>query len=212
MRKESKSSDHYFAEHPKSKLRLGVIHTYLRGTPFKFLTASGVFSKKRLDLGTRVLIESMLLPEEGLVLDIGCGYGAVGIAAAVFNPKLHVIMVDVNERAVWLSKRNLRLNKIHNAEVRKGCLYKPVEGLAFNCILSNPPVSAGMTTVKAIITGAPKHMTAKATFQMVVKSKIWGKRLRTLFEESFENVKVSAIKSGYRVLMAKKQQFSLNSA
>jgi len=210
MRGERRKSNHYFTEHPKSRPRLGIIHTYLRGIPFKFLTASGVFSKKRLDLGTRVLIESMVLPEEGLVLDIGCGYGAVGIAAAAFNPKLHVVLVD-NERAVWLSKRNLKLNKIHNAEVRKGYLYKPVEGLTFSCILSNPPVSAGMTTVKAIITGAPEHMAAKATFQMVVKSKIWGKRLRTIFEESFENVKVSAIKSGYRVLMAKKLQFSLNS-
>jgi 16S rRNA (guanine1207-N2)-methyltransferase len=88
--------------------------------------------------------------------------------------------------------------------VRKGYLYEPVESLAFKCILSNPPVSAGMTIVKAIITGAPEHMAAKATFQMVVKSKIWGKRLRTIFEENFENVEVSAIKSGYRVLMAKK--------
>ena len=209
MRKENRNSEHYFVERPKSKLKLGIIHTYLRGKSFKFLTASGVFSKKRLDLGTRVLIESMILPEEGLVLDIGCGYGAVGIAAATFNPKLHVIMVDVNERAVWLAKQNLELNNVTNAEVRKGYLYKPVENKLFNCILSNPPVSAGMPTVKAIIAEAPNHMAAKATFQMVVRSKIWGKRLRTIFEENFGNVRVSAIKSGYRVLMAEKHKLLL---
>jgi 16S rRNA (guanine1207-N2)-methyltransferase len=60
-----------------------------------------------VDLGTRLLIEAMILPETGYVLDMGCGYGAVGIAAAKFNPKLHVIMVDVNERAVRLARRNI---------------------------------------------------------------------------------------------------------
>jgi 16S rRNA G1207 methylase RsmC len=146
----------------------------------------------------------MLLPNEGFVLDVGCGYGAVGIVAAALNPKLRVIMVDVNERAVWLAKQNSRLNNVSNVEVRKGSLYEPVEGLAFNAILSNPPVSAGMKTVRAIIVEAPKHMANKANLQMVVRSKIWGKRLRTFFEESFGNVRVLAIKSGYRVLIAEK--------
>ncbi|MGC9346453.1 MAG: class I SAM-dependent methyltransferase, partial [Candidatus Bathyarchaeales archaeon] len=171
MHKESESQNHYFAAHPKSKIKLGIIRTHLRGRPFEFLTASGVFSKKRVDLGTRLLIESMVLPEKGYALDVGCGYGAVGIAAAVFNPNLRVIMVDVNERAVWLAKQNIEINSVDNAEVRRGHLYEPVKNLTFNCVLSNPPVSAGMETVKAIIVEAPKHMTDKALFQMVVRSK-----------------------------------------
>jgi 16S rRNA G1207 methylase RsmC len=207
MRTRRENANHYFAEHPKSKPKLGILQTSLRGKTFRFLTSSGVFSKKRVDLGTRVLIESMVLPDEGLVLDLGCGYGAVGVAAAIFNPKIHVIMVDVNERAVWLAKQNLQLNNVRNAEVRKGSLYKPVEGLAFDAILSNPPVSAGMKTVKAVIAEAPKHMAAKATLQIVVRSKIWGKRLCTIFEESLGNVNVLAIKSGYRVLIAEKTNF-----
>jgi len=197
-------ANHYFVEHPKSKLKLGIIQTSLRGKTFKFMTSSGVFSKKRVDLGTRVLIDSMILPNEGFVLDLGCGYGAVGVTVALLNPKLHVIMVDVNERAVWLAKQNIKLNNICNAEVRKGSLYKPVEGLAFNAILSNPPVSAGMKTMKTIISEAPKHMTTKANLQMVVRSKIWGKRLRSIFMENFGNVEVLAIKSGYRVIIAEK--------
>jgi len=205
MRRKGETSNHYFAVHPKSKPRLGIIRTYLRGRPFEFLTASGVFSKKRVDLGTRLLIESMVLPEEGRVLDVGCGYGAVGISAATFNPNLRIIMVDVNERAVWLAMQNAEINHIGNAEVRHGHLYEPVEGLTFNCILSNPPVSAGMETVKAIVAEAPKHMANKAQFQIVVKSKIAGKRLHRIFEEAFGNVLVLARKSGYRVLMAEKQ-------
>ena len=205
MRKKGEELNHYFAEHPKSKMRLGIIHTHLRGIHFEFLTASGVFSKKRVDLGTRLLIESMVLPQEGYVLDIGCGYGAVGIAVATFNPNLRVIMVDVNERAVRLARQNAEKNYVSNVEVRRGYLYEPVKDLVFSCVLSNPPVSAGMETVKAIISEAPEHMASKALFQMVVKSKIGGKRLLMVFEEAFGNVEVLARKSGYRVLMSKKQ-------
>ena len=205
MRKKDEELDHYFAAHPKSKMTLGVIRTCLRGKSFEFLTASGVFSKKRVDLGTRLLIESMVLPEDGYVLDVGCGYGAVGIAAATFNPNLRVIMVDVNERAVRLARQNAEKNYVSNVEVRRGYLYEPVKDLVFSCVLSNPPVSAGMETVKAIISEAPEHMASKALFQMVVKSKIGGKRLLMVFEEAFGNVEVLARKSGYRVLMSKKQ-------
>ncbi|MDH5793637.1 MAG: methyltransferase [Candidatus Bathyarchaeota archaeon] len=205
MRKKGEELNHYFAEHPKSKMRLGIIHTHLRGIHFEFLTASGVFSKKRVDLGTRLLIESMVLPQEGYVLDIGCGYGAVGIAAATFNPNLRVIMVDVNERAVRLARQNAEKNYVSNVEVRRGYLYEPVKDLVFSCVLSNPPVSAGMETVKAIISEAPEHMASKALFQMVVKSKIGGKRLLMVFEEAFGNIEVLARKSGYRVLMSKKR-------
>jgi len=205
MRKKGEELDHYFAAHPKSKMKLGIIHTHLRGIHFEFLTASGVFSKKHVDLGTRLLIESMVLPQEGYVLDIGCGYGAVGIAAATFNPDLRVIMVDVNERAVRLARQNAEKNHVSNVKARRGHLYEPVKDLVFSCVLSNPPVSAGMETVKAIISEAPKHMANKAMFQMVVKSKISGKRLPMVFEAAFGNVAVLARKSGYRVLMAEKQ-------
>jgi len=198
--------DHYFSEKPKSKPRYGLIKAFLRGKTFKFLTASGVFSKKRVDLGTKLLIESMVLPESGLVLDVGCGYGAIGIAAASLNPKLHVVMVDINERAVKLARRNIELNKVYNAEVRRGNLYEPVKDMKFNCILSNPPVSAGLATVKAIITEAPKHMAEKATLQMVLRSKIGGKRIQQTFQETFGNCTILARESGYRVLMAEKHE------
>jgi len=205
MRRKSENSEHYFAEHPKSKPKYGIIRTNLRGRYFEFLTSSGVFSKKRVDLGTRLLVASMILPEEGWVLDVGCGYGAVGVAAAAFNPNLRVVMVDVNERAVWLAGQNIKLNSVGNAEVRRGYLYEPVTALSFNCVLSNPPVSAGMETVKAIIVEAPKHMADKALFQMVVRSKIGGKRLRVMLEEAFGNVEILARKSGYRVFVSEKQ-------
>jgi 16S rRNA (guanine1207-N2)-methyltransferase len=205
MTERKRGAEHYFAALPTSKAKLGLIHTNLRGKTFEFLTASSVFSKKRVDTGTRLLIENMALPEEGCVLDVGCGYGAIGIAAATFNPQLHVVMTDVNSRAVHLAKHNIAKNKAANAEAKCGYLYEPVENLIFNCVLSNPPVSAGMETVKSIITQAPKVMASKATFQMVVRSKIGGKTLPPIFNETFGNSAILARESGYRVLMGKKQ-------
>jgi 16S rRNA (guanine1207-N2)-methyltransferase len=148
----------------------------------------------------------MVLPRHGSVLDVGCGYGAVGVAAAVLNPRLYLMLVDVNFRAVWLARRNAERNRAFNVEVRRGCLYEPVEHLVFDCVLSNPPVTAGLKVVKAMISGAPKHMARKALFQMVVRSKVGGKRLQTFFEEAFGNVEVLERGSGYRVLMSEKQR------
>ena len=203
--KRNHYTEHYFATLPKSKPKLHLIHTSLRGNPLEFLTASSVFSKKRVDPGTKLLIETMFLPETGTVLDVGCGYGAVGIAAAASNPRLHVIMTDVNTRAVRLARRNAQKNNVHNAEARYGFLYEPVEKLTFNCILSNPPISAGMETVKTIITQAPEFMMDKAVFQMVIRSKIGAKTLPIVLHETFGNCQVLARKSGYRVLIAERQ-------
>jgi 16S rRNA G1207 methylase RsmC len=196
--------EHYFTSKPKSKPEIKLIRAYLRGRYFQFLTSSGVFSKKRVDLGTKVLVNHMILPEKGYVLDIGCGYGVIGIVAAALNPNLHVVMVDVNRRAVKLAKRNIRINGVSNIEVRCGNLYEPVRDMVFDCILSNPPISAGLATVKAIIIEAPKYMRCGATLQMVVKSKIGGERLRQIFEETFGNSEILARESGYRIIMAKK--------
>lgn len=199
--------DQYYTENPKSQARFGLVRTCLRGRPFEFTTVTSVFSIKRVDLGTRVLIESMILPEQGCVLDVGCGYGAVGIAAAKFNSKLQVVMTDVNRRAVLLARQNAEKNHVFNVEVRQGSLYAPLKNYCFNCILSNPPVSAGMETVEAIIRGAPTVMAPGATLQMVLRSKIGKKTLPAVFIETFDNFKVHAIESGYRVLMAEKRAF-----
>jgi 16S rRNA (guanine1207-N2)-methyltransferase len=204
MSRKARDLEHYFVEHPKSKATFGIVQAFLRGKHFEFLTSSGVFSKEKIDLGTRLLIESMILPKKGHVLDLGCGYGAVGISAAASNPDLLVVMADVNYRAAWLARQNVQRNCIFNAEVKRGNLFEPFEDCVFDCVLSNPPVSAGMEVIKAMIHGAPEYMAKKATFQMVIRSKVAGKRFCSFFEEAFGNVEVLARESGYRVLISKK--------
>jgi len=197
--------DHYYVRRPSSPLRLGLIRTRLRDRYFEFLTASGVFSKKKIDLGTRLLIEVMELPEEGLALDVGCGYGAIGIVAAAIRPRLRVIMTDVNERAVWLARKNVERNLVSsNAEVRQGFLYEAVEGLEFDVILSNPPIAAGMRVVEALIKGAHERLRPGGSLQIVVRSKL-SSRPRSFMEEAFGEVEVVERKSGYRVLKSIKR-------
>lgn len=204
MSKHNKGShDHYFSSEPSCDDRFGIIKANLRGRNLQFLTSTSVFSKRKIDLGTSVLIDAMVLPEAGAVLDIGCGYGPVGITAATLNSKLKVVMTDVNMRAVRLAKQNLQANHIRNAEVRYGHLYEPVEGLRFDCVLSNPPVSAGMDVVNAIIEGAPKVLNAGGSFQMVIRSKIGAKSLPGAFEAVFGGCEVLARESGFRVLLGR---------
>lgn len=205
MTKPEGGLEHYFAAKPKSKPRFGLIRTRLCGKSFEFMSASGVFSKDHVDLGTRLLIENMVLPDKGRILDLGCGYGPVGIAAATFKPCLDVFMVDVNIRAVRLARRNLERNDVKNAVVKRGFLYEPVKEVLFDCVLTNPPVSAGMDTVKTMICEAPCHMAAGSSFQTVVRSKIAGDRFCRLFEDAFGNVTILARGSGYRVLQSQKQ-------
>ncbi len=116
-----------------------------------------------------------------------------------------MVLTDVNLRAVRLTRENIERNKIANAEVKCGFLYEPVEDLTFNCVLSNPPVSAGMDTVKAIIAEAPRIMATKAALQIVIRSKIGGKTLPAVFEAAFGNCRVLSREGGYRVLLAEKQ-------
>ncbi len=133
----SEQSEHYYTEKPTSNPKLGIIKTRLKGERFEFLTSSGVFSKRDIDKGTRLLIENMVINDGDCVLDIGCGYGPIGIVAAK-NPKTKVLLTEINKRAVKLTKENVKLNDVNtNAAVRQGSLYEPVEHEKFNAIICN---------------------------------------------------------------------------
>ncbi|NOZ76555.1 MAG: class I SAM-dependent methyltransferase [Euryarchaeota archaeon] len=194
--------DHYFTERPASAPRPGVIKAFLRGRNFVFHTSSGVFSRKGIDRGTRLLIDNMVIGPDARVLDLGCGYGVLGIVAAALAPEGEVVLTDVNRRAVKLARRNLRENGIKNAEVRQGDLYAPVEGEVFDVILCNLPMSAGLETVFRIIRQARGHMEPGGTLQVVVRK--GHKRVGGEMEEVFGNCRTLARKAGYRVLASEK--------
>ncbi len=195
-------SEHYFSENPTSPEERGLIRTSLRGINFEFETSSGVFSHRRVDSGTRLLVESMKVPEKGRVLDLGCGIGVIGIVAAKLNPALEVWMTDVNSRAVSLAESNAKRNRV-KAIVKQGSLYEPVNGVKFDLIITNPPMSAGIdAVVRPMIEGASAHLVSGGAFQLVVQSNKGGKTLSKIIEETFSNIEVTARGGGFRVFTA----------
>ncbi len=196
--------EHYYSKNPRSPLNLRIITEYIRGIRFSFYTASSVFSPKKIDNGTRLLAEHMVIPHGAMVLDIGCGYGVLGIVAAKVCPDCRVFMSDVNERAVMLAHRNAKLNGV-KVVVKSGDLYSPWKNFKFDVILSNPPMSAGKETCFKIIEGAKEHLNEKGSLQLVVKYRKGGKIIENALEEVFGNVDVLAKGSGYRVFISRKK-------
>src|SRR3989304_3953297 len=146
--------DHYFASRPRAAHRPETIRATLRGRTFVFTTDAGVFARGKLDRGTELLAKALAVAPDAHVLDVGCGYGALGIVAATLAANGRVVMTDVNERAVDLAARNVRANAVPHAEVRLGSLYEPVSGEGFEAILSNPPIRAGKRVVHSLAGGA----------------------------------------------------------
>lgn len=196
--------EHYYME----RTRKGVyqlISDFIRGVTVEFEVAPGLFSYKHVDEGTRLLLEYARVPEEGRILDVGCGYGVIGIVLAKLNPRLEVYMVDINKDAVELANRNIVRNNLdlRRVKVLHGDLYEPVKGLAFDAIYSNPPFSAGMGVVERLITEAPKHLKPGGTLQIVVRK--GAEKVYHIMRQSFNHVEKLASKKGYKILLAQKQ-------
>ena len=194
-------NSHYFSKKPSSKDERGKIETVLRGRKYSFITSTGVFSAKRVDNGTRILVENMSIPEEGEFLDLGCGIGIIGIVAATTSPSLHVSLSDVNSRAVQLTRLNIQRARLSNCSVYEGNLYEALDDHKFDAIISNPPISAGMhKVVQPMVEGAFERLNFGGVLQMVIQSNKGGKMLAGYFDDVFSEHEIVVRKSGYRVL------------
>jgi len=133
---------HYYDEHQNGKISLKRITATILGNNLTLLSSGGVFSSKKIDYGSKLLVERCVVKKNQKILDMGCGYGVIGIALAKAYPTINVVMVDINRRAVKLAKMNVKLNGIKNAVVRQGNLYGGIKE-KFDGIVVNPPQSAG---------------------------------------------------------------------
>ena len=197
-------SEQYFAGHPKSRRRPAEIHVAVRGHSFTFRTDAGVFSREEIDRGTELLLAALEVGPCELILDLGCGYGALGLVAARLSEGGHVILTDVNERAVALARTNVAANEIANAEVRLGNLYEPVRDMAFDHIVCNPPIRAGRVVVDRIVTEAPMHLLDGGKLWLVARTRQGADSLRGRMTASFGSAEVVRRGSGYKVLRSTK--------
>lgn len=192
--------DHYFTPRPGAPSDPSPITAQLRGRSFVFTTDAGVFSKGRVDKGTRLLIDALPLPVEGEGLDLGCGYGPVGLVMAALSPAASVWLVDVNERAVALATTNAIANGLTNVTAVAGDGFVPVHGRRFQLIASNPPIRAGKAVVYPWVEQAYDHLTPGGQLLMVVRTKQGAKSLARKIEEVFGHCAEVSKGAGYRVL------------
>lgn len=195
------TQQHYYAEKPTSELKLRQIKARLRNKEFKFYTGSGVFSPKRVDPATQLLINKAIIQEKNKILDLCSGYGPIGIAIKKSFPDTEVYLTDINRRAIDLAKKNAALNKV-KIKIKIGNLYEPYKEEKFSAILVNPPMAAGRKLCYQIIEEAAKHLEKDGTLQLVARHQKGGKMLEKKMKETFNNVQTIAKKSGFRVYLS----------
>ena len=159
-------SDHYYTENPASAHDERRIVLSILGQELTFTTDAGVFSRDGLDRGTELLLEA--LPElTGRVLDLGCGWGAVGVALGKKYPALGIVMTDINSRAVELARRNLAANGV-KAEVVQGDGFQSVAG-DFDAIVTNPPIRAGKAVIYGLFAQARDRLRPGGALYLVIR-------------------------------------------
>jgi 16S rRNA (guanine1207-N2)-methyltransferase len=191
---------HYYDEKQTTPLRKYPVSIRLLGHDFVLSGGSGVFSAKELDKGTSILIENCIIKEGWDVLDLGCGYGSIGITLAKAYKLGHLVMVDVNQRAVKLAMQNAESLGVAASAVRSDG-FESVPWL-FDTILLNPPQSAGKDVCFRLIEGALTHLKHDGLLQVVARHNKGGRSLSEKMGSVFGNVKDIAKQSGYRVYVS----------
>ena len=176
---------------------------FLLGERFIFYTDNGVFSKDGLDFGSRLLLETIPQGEVGgKVLDMGCGYGVLGIVLNKVTSCM-VDMVDVNLRALHLAKMNVSLNHCQNISVFESNVYENVHS-KYSCIVTNPPIRAGKKVVYDIVMNASQYLEEDGVLFLVIRKEQGAKSLIIDLKEKY-TVEVLEKKKGFFILKCTKK-------
>ncbi|MBG6094740.1 class I SAM-dependent methyltransferase [Nocardioides luteus] len=191
--------EHYFSADPSVPFERIPVSATVWDMDLSLVSGSGVFAKGRLDVGTAVLFRETDPPEGGRILDLGCGYGIIGLACALAAPSAQVTGVDVNERAVLLANENaakLGLGDRYRAAV-------PAEidpGTTYDEIWSNPPIRIGKQALHGLLLTWLPRLAPDGRAVMVVGKNLGGDSLqRWLGEQGFPTERIGSAK-GFRVL------------
>ncbi|MEH7352480.1 class I SAM-dependent methyltransferase [Neobacillus drentensis] len=196
-------SEHYYSRTQKVESDPKYWDYTLRNHPFRFKTDNGVFSKREVDFGSRLLIGSFVMPAaEGLVLDVGCGYGPIGLTIAKDNPGRTVHMVDVNERAIQLAMENASLNRIDNVDIYESDRLLSVKGNNFAAVLTNPPIRAGKKTVHDIFEQSYEHLVPNGELWVVIQKKQGAPSALEKLKSLFSDVETIDKSKGYFIIKA----------
>ena len=191
----------YFAENPDAKHDIHELNVELLGQRLTFLTDAGVFSKKMIDYGSRVLLSVLDFEAGEQVLDVGCGYGPLGLTLAKAQG-VTATMVDINQRALDLAQKNAERNQV-SAHIFQSNVYEKVSGI-FDHIISNPPIRAGKQVVHEVISGSYEHLTEGGDLTLVIQKKQGAPSAKLKMEAVFGNCEIVKKDKGYYILRSEK--------
>lgn len=191
----------YYDEHPDAQHDIHELHVVLLGERMNFLTDAGVFSKKMIDFGSLVLLSCLAFQPGETVLDVGCGYGPLGLSLAKAQG-VHATMVDVNTRALDLARKNAAFNQVE-ANIFQSNVYDQVEG-CFDHIISNPPIRAGKKVVHEVLSGSFDHLKPGGDLTIVIQKKQGAPSAKAKMEEVFGNCEILKKDKGYYILRSEK--------
>lgn len=200
-------TNHYYSENPETAHDLEKWSFELLGKNFQFVTDSGVFSRQTVDYGSRVLIEQFDnsdLPE-GTILDVGCGYGPIGLALA-YSTDRKVEMIDVNNRAVALAQENAQRNELtEQTDIHQSNIYEDLHQASYAAIVTNPPIRAGKKVVHQILADAAPLLKTSGTLTAVIQKKQGAPSAKSKMEEVFGNAEIVSKDKGYYILRSVKE-------
>jgi 16S rRNA (guanine1207-N2)-methyltransferase len=175
------------------------------GKTYDLLGASGTFSKDSLDDGTRYLLEAIIQADLGTkILDLGAGSGPIGLILAEADPSRHVVLSDVNLRALDTARMNAeRLGVQDRVEIVYSDVYSNLDS-TFDTIVSNPPIRAGKSVTYAMYDGAPSHLNEGGSLIIVIRKQQGASSAEAHISSLFNRTEVIASKKGYRVIKATK--------
>lgn len=195
--------EQYFTKNPTTKDDIYKFKWNALGEEFVFNTSNSVFSKSAVDFGTMTMIQSFVTNErgfEGSILDLGCGYGPVGVILAKAMSKVKITMLDINERAVKLSEMNAKENKVaEKINVLQSNILENIEE-KFDRILTNPPIRAGKETVYSFFDKAYEHLNDGGKLYVVIQKKQGANSAIDKLNSLFGNCETIYKKAGYFIL------------
>ncbi|HGM9174876.1 TPA: class I SAM-dependent methyltransferase [Streptococcus pyogenes] len=192
----------YYDENPDSLHDIHEVKVELLNHPFTFLTDSGVFSKKMVDFGSQVLLETLNFKENERVLDLGCGYGPLGISLAKVQ-RVDATLVDINNRALDLARKNATNNQVA-VTIFQSNIYENISG-HFEHIISNLPIRAGKRVVHSIIEKSIDFLVVNGDLTIVIQKKQGAPSAKAKMATIFGNVEILRKDKGYYVLRSIKQ-------
>ncbi len=183
-----------------------IIQSTIKGNDFEFETTHNIFSPRQIDAGTLAMLSCVEFKDGQKILDLGCGYGVVGITAARFTAPENVYMVDIDPEAVACSMKNAVRNHVEGVHVIRSDGLDALTEAGFDCILSNPPYHTDFSVAKKFIEKSFNRLKMGGRMLMVTKRKEWYKNK---FISVFGGVRIHET-DGYFIFEAEKRSASFS--